>query len=33
MDLRLGATVPATGEERAAIESVLGPPYARNGTC
>ena len=26
MDLRLGATVPATGEERAAIESVLGPP-------
>jgi NADH-quinone oxidoreductase subunit F len=26
MDLRLGATVPATDEERAAIESVLGPP-------
>jgi NADH-quinone oxidoreductase subunit F len=26
MDLRLGASVPATGEERAAIESVLGPP-------
>jgi NADH-quinone oxidoreductase subunit F len=26
MDLRLGATVPATEEERAAIESVLGPP-------
>ena len=26
MDLRLGATVPATGEERAAIASVLGPP-------
>jgi len=26
VDLRLGATVPATGEERAAIASVLGPP-------
>ena len=26
MDLRLGAAVPATDEERAAIESVLGPP-------
>ena len=26
MDLRLGATVPATAEERAAIASVLGPP-------
>jgi len=26
MDLRLGASVPATGEERAAVESVLGPP-------
>ena len=26
MDLRLGATVPATDKERAAIESVLGPP-------
>ena len=26
MDLRLGATVPATDEERAAIASVLGPP-------
>jgi NADH-quinone oxidoreductase subunit F len=26
VDLRLGATVPATDEERAAIESVLGPP-------
>ena len=26
MDLRLGASVHATGEERAAIESVLGPP-------
>ena len=26
MDLRLGASVPATDEERAAIESVLGPP-------
>ncbi|WP_300607094.1 NAD(P)H-dependent oxidoreductase subunit E [Trebonia sp.] len=26
MDLRLGAAVPATGEERAAIASVLGPP-------
>ena len=25
MDLRLGATVPATDEERAAIASVLGP--------
>ena len=26
MDLRLGAAVPATDEERAAIASVLGPP-------
>jgi len=26
MDLRFGATVPATDEERAAIASVLGPP-------
>jgi NADH-quinone oxidoreductase subunit F len=26
VDLRLGATVPATEEERAAIASVLGPP-------
>jgi NADH-quinone oxidoreductase subunit F len=26
VDLRLGATVPATDEERAAIASVLGPP-------
>jgi NADH-quinone oxidoreductase subunit F len=26
MDIRLGATVPATEEERAAISSVLGPP-------
>jgi NADH-quinone oxidoreductase subunit F len=26
VDLRLGAMVPATDEERAAIESVLGPP-------
>ena len=26
MDLRLGATVPATAEERVAIASVLGPP-------
>jgi NADH-quinone oxidoreductase subunit F len=26
VDLRLGAAVPATGEERAAVASVLGPP-------
>src|SRR3984885_6780694 len=31
MDLRFGATVPATDEERAALASVLGPPEAGGG--